>query len=504
MAQKNDMAMYCLGNPPPGTLAQPHLLAPISTATSALPTHFDPLRNGFNVNCANASDANALDNEDISSESDCPSDCSCELHDDSDWEGDCCKGLYGLYDRCTTEELQRFAHDRGVPATAPTSSTRSHYIQQLMDADESPAFRLMDLPPEMRALIFTEMLMLRPSKYRERHRACDAQVLRTSRQVYVEAGDLLSSCNTIVCHAHAWAQVLTKTHNKIEDNYALGGWLNIELPVLPSTVPSSILQVHRVAITVEFNPVPDLTHAEAAVKNYVLELCTVLMESDSLEELNVHVVDHAKRGQVVAAATLWPLRRLRRPQRSSLTGDVTEALREEISAEVQGDTPTYNTLLQCGRLLTAAQCYFDLVGAIEKPELEFRYGYQRRFYGHPECFDCGSLYANIKEVGQRIESWFGDDFDSLPDVDLLLDSPFASEASEVVLRNDLNVLQQLLSIVNPKKIVDSLTALQGATEAVTLPYQTPRRFAIEDSSAAQMRDPVVDAHTTVFDSVGRA
>nr|OQO18038.1 hypothetical protein B0A51_14679 [Rachicladosporium sp. CCFEE 5018] len=384
-----------------------------------------------------------------------------------------------------------------------------------MKADKSPAFRLMDLPPEMRALIFTEILMLQPSKYREGHRACDAQVLRISRQVYVEAGELLYACNTIACHAHAWAQyanmrhpaearVQTKVHNKVEDVYALGGWLNIELPALPSTIPSFILQVHRVAITVEFNPVPDLTHAEATIKNYVLELCTVLMESDSLKEVNVHVVDHAKRGQALALATLWPLRRLRRLQRFKLTGDVSDALREEISAEVQGNTPTYNTLLQCGRLLTAAQRYFDLVGTIEKPEPEFRHGYQRRFYGHPECFDCGSLYANIKEIGQRIEPWFGDDFDSLPDVDLLLDSPFASEAAEVVLRNDLNVLQQLLSTVNPNKIVESLTALQVAKEAVNAPYQAPHRFAVEDTSASQIQTSAVGrTQTAIVDCAAR-
>lgn len=114
------------------------------------------------------------------------------------------------YYTCKNTELVQFIKAR-TGAHFPSNTKKSVLISQLEAADLNPGvFRLMDLPPELRVLIYGEMLTLRPSRYSGRPMACETALLRCSKQVQREAEEILYGDNEVelrfesaVCPGHS-------------------------------------------------------------------------------------------------------------------------------------------------------------------------------------------------------------------------------------------------------------------------------------------------------------
>ena len=100
-----------------------------------------------------------------------------------------------LYKRSKKTDLVTFTTNRGIPvrSTAKSSNgpTRNDYLRALKEADASRTFDFLGLPPELRNRIYRELLVLRDSF------TCQAQALRTCKQINSEASSILYGDNLV-------------------------------------------------------------------------------------------------------------------------------------------------------------------------------------------------------------------------------------------------------------------------------------------------------------------
>ncbi|KAK4545027.1 hypothetical protein LTR36_003578 [Oleoguttula mirabilis] len=91
------------------------------------------------------------------------------------------------YHACTITELQHL-----IKARTGQSAKRNHakrfYISILRQADRDTVFQFLDLPSELRNLVYRELLTL---TYDDGDKSCFPQILATSRQVHGEAEGIL-------------------------------------------------------------------------------------------------------------------------------------------------------------------------------------------------------------------------------------------------------------------------------------------------------------------------
>lgn len=119
------------------------------------------------------------------------------------------------YRKCSYEELCNFIATRGGKPTAPTINTRSkrgrnptksHRLslyRTLLRMDEDASFRFSDLPPEMRNLIYTELLI----RDRDSARKADTAILQVSHQIYKEALGILHAESIIYLNVSLQAEL---------------------------------------------------------------------------------------------------------------------------------------------------------------------------------------------------------------------------------------------------------------------------------------------------------
>ena len=104
-----------------------------------------------------------------------------------------------LYRDLTAPELRDCIRARGLVDPYPQGLTlRYYYIRILHCADKAATFRFMDLPPEMRLMICTELLFIGEVCCRK-DTFCYPEILRTCKQVHEEANDILYAVNEINC-----------------------------------------------------------------------------------------------------------------------------------------------------------------------------------------------------------------------------------------------------------------------------------------------------------------
>ncbi|KAK3699032.1 hypothetical protein LTR37_016636 [Vermiconidia calcicola] len=99
------------------------------------------------------------------------------------------------YSRYGKANLARWARDRGIAVHSASGTTREptkkDYVTALKQADADRRFRILDLPPELRVMVYRELLMFKNSFI------CQTRVLRASKQIHQEAADILYRDNLI-------------------------------------------------------------------------------------------------------------------------------------------------------------------------------------------------------------------------------------------------------------------------------------------------------------------
>lgn len=95
---------------------------------------------------------------------------------------------------CTLAELQKFVNDRKINASADSLQRFSAMVKRLRSADELATFRFADLIPEMRNVVYRELLALR---IKDGRRFCFPEILGVSKLIYNEASAILYGDNAI-------------------------------------------------------------------------------------------------------------------------------------------------------------------------------------------------------------------------------------------------------------------------------------------------------------------
>ncbi|EME42362.1 hypothetical protein DOTSEDRAFT_36249 [Dothistroma septosporum NZE10] len=251
--------------------------------------------------------------------------------------------LAGLnYKRCRVEELKVFVEKR-TGKTPPKSSKKQRLLDTLDGLDEDPAvFRLLDLPPEMRNLIYGHLLRLQPGT---NGRLCSSPTIcRCSKQSRDEALGILYGNNTPqiairVAHRANRAPIqgpqireysvlgVTTTHV----GYEGGPWTR--LGGTHSAWPAHLLRFHGVEVNFVVDAQHSTTTAEApqdlriAVNHCLYSICAFLASSRVLKTVKVSLT--VNDGELPEGGelrkTLWPITRLGRTLQLKLEGISDEA-----------------------------------------------------------------------------------------------------------------------------------------------------------------------------------
>lgn len=182
------------------------------------------------------------------------------------------------YYRCKKTELARFATNRGllVPNTSKNplhGPSQDDYVRALKQADTEASFRFLDLPPEMRNLVYKELVVLQDSWY------CHPQILATCTQVHKEASSVLYGDNLIEVKIYEDGVV---AHGKRCGPYYPPG-LGSDFRSL--VWPDFLRRVQHLRLAVVELP---RRHARvASVGNIVASLCSSLALGHRLSSLNI-------------------------------------------------------------------------------------------------------------------------------------------------------------------------------------------------------------------------
>ncbi|KAK4543430.1 hypothetical protein LTR36_005573 [Oleoguttula mirabilis] len=276
------------------------------------------------------------------------------------------------YDRCSSRELKSFVVGRGLEDPYPAGITlKWFYIRVLEKADKAlRPFRFQDLPPEMRNLVYTELLTL-PECTCPKHCYCFAQILRTNRQIHDEAVSVLYGENEIEVSFAAfpvrrsrfekYAQIHTVSHENLE-SAPFGS-----VPSGMSLFPDFLKRVNKLTISValDFDLLEDYDidtdRAVAWLGRCLLNLASFLMHDHRLKHLTIRFSsDDEELECEQAEACLYPLQRIRTVTDVKVMGTVSDETITELQSEIRDTTPAFNTLKTFLLLRDEAHAYLKL------------------------------------------------------------------------------------------------------------------------------------------------
>lgn len=317
------------------------------------------------------------------------------------------------YDRCSSKELQRFVQQRGLREPFPDGLTlRPSYIRILNRADRARSFRFLDLPPEMRNLIYYELLILRPRtgwSQSETKKICHPQILATCHEIQEDATGILYEDNTVACD-------FTITQNRYDGD--VGFDTEVQLPhmeqgesywsglkvwypaIFPDVRDDSAISacqltadymLHKIAnidINVSVNHLGSFRSIDSTdehwtwtMQNFLLVFASALMDNHNIKNLNIVFLagevgdaraDLCNREDSLAnpidsewaKAILYPFHRLHGINQVTITGDVPSDVAESLKAEMEGTRPAYNTWRQYCLTSDRHKLYADLINEI--------------------------------------------------------------------------------------------------------------------------------------------
>ena len=278
-----------------------------------------------------------------------------------------------LYTSSSPAELRQYVKDRNLPDPYPGGITLKYfYILALDRADNNKSFRFLDLIPEMRNLVYKELLVFGfCGKCPFVHSFCYPAILQTSKQVYKEAKEILYAENTIAClfavvvdrrdNAHRYTQI----HTTEADGY------NVRLSCVfhgMKAIPEWFRQIHSLKFTIDVHGNGSVSRARSFAQGCTLNLASFLMDKHSLKKLQINIVNHLDNVDAakLTASILYHLRRLRGIDQVLITGNVDPGLSQAVVADMQrAPEELFNTVPHLYKLRAEGWAYIQLAQTME-------------------------------------------------------------------------------------------------------------------------------------------
>lgn len=203
-----------------------------------------------------------------------------------------------LYRRCSKPELIKFAHDRGLHVRSSGAQQKRplkrDLILALRAADNDRSFRFLGLPPELRDMVYREVLTIQSPSAPGSSPKCHPQILRTSKAVNQEASGILYGFNVI--------EIIVQPSGIFAHGMQCGTYL----PQTPETTDTKLRKIGdlvwpgfprrvRSVKATNFNMLPGQgSRTEVpnpgTLHSILFSLCTFLQDSHALRSLTVDLV----------------------------------------------------------------------------------------------------------------------------------------------------------------------------------------------------------------------
>jgi len=304
------------------------------------------------------------------------------------------------YDFCTAKELRHFTLQRHLPDPYPAGLTlKYYYIRTLEKADREPSFRFMDLPPEMRALVYSDALHIPTECLCALCRTCDAQILRTCKQIHREAVDILYEQNPIACRFDAHSVSSWQAHRRTTIHRAEYSSTEFSPWEFPLTAflryPEFFRRVRHLEIAVivhscegNTDDMSESSDASDYIGKCLLSLASFLMDKHTLKSLEITVSFPQCDNVTLIESMLYPLCRLRKVPDVRFKGDVPTGLAAKMVTMIQSSELVFNTIKHLQLLMAEAKAYQELLHLTQATEGMIWVGYCR----------AGSLSLDLQEA----------------------------------------------------------------------------------------------------------
>jgi len=263
---------------------------------------------------------------------------------------------YGL---CGTEDLKALAKCRGI--AMPEQSTRIQYIEALKNRDDTETFEFMELPAEIRNMIYERIIVNPATEEIHLHRLPlsappkvkrDLSILRVCRQIYQEASGVMIATHGLIC---AFQMDLTN-HGRVRSGgcflagLAHGGHRLNSLSEVITQASSMLGKAVKINLIISLAcPLPTIRgkynsqslHMFAPIVSMLQCFISIIMDTSSLQTLNLFIdLEHCQRKWADMAHIMSPLMHLYRiPTVRVESRGVPEAGIDCLKTQHHGSTP---------------------------------------------------------------------------------------------------------------------------------------------------------------------
>ena len=209
-------------------------------------------------------------------------------------------GKYGIkYKKWSNKELKQFAELRGfiMPHT-----DRRDWIRILREKDQETSIGFLDLPPEIRNIVYRELLTPRSDGQDPESFVCHPAILMSCKQVYDEAADIINTTTSIPLSLHLQSHFVENWQN-YKYEYAVEVCLNgrvlcygqDDIPTIQIPWPQYFARLRSITLQIGADQPRHLSHQRAGTRgsnqlnSACIDLYRTLWNSRCLRKVHIEL-----------------------------------------------------------------------------------------------------------------------------------------------------------------------------------------------------------------------